>query len=92
MLLQNPDDLFFRKSIALHVLILVLGQGELQTGLSPRGKVSDFVACLGVDLGVLIAVAVFFGNEVRDIREVARHTQSEQSGSVRVISPPVFAP
>jgi hypothetical protein len=39
VLLQNPDDLFFRKSIALHALVLVLGQSELQTGLSPRGKV-----------------------------------------------------
>src|SRR3954451_19826512 len=40
VLLQNPDDLFFRKTIALHALVLVLGQSELQTGLSPRGKVT----------------------------------------------------
>jgi len=40
VLLQDPDDLLFRKTIALHALVLVLGQSELQTGLSPRGKVS----------------------------------------------------
>ena len=40
MLLQNPDDLLFRKAIALHALVLVLGQNELHTGLSPRGKVT----------------------------------------------------
>jgi hypothetical protein len=40
MLLQNSDDLLFRKAIALHALVLVLGQNELQTGLSPRGNVS----------------------------------------------------
>nr|GAJ37577.1 insertion element ISR1 hypothetical 30.8 kDa protein A [Bradyrhizobium sp. DOA9] len=40
MLLQNPDDLFFRKSAALHALVLVVGQSELQTGLSPWGKVT----------------------------------------------------
>jgi hypothetical protein len=40
VLFQNPDDLFFRKPFALHALVLVLGQSELQTGLSPRGKVT----------------------------------------------------
>jgi hypothetical protein len=40
VLLQNSDDLFFRKPYALHALVLVLGQSELQTGLSPRGKVN----------------------------------------------------
>ena len=39
VLFQNPDDLSFRKPFALHALVLVLGQSELQTGLSPRGKV-----------------------------------------------------
>jgi hypothetical protein len=39
MLLQNPDDLLFRKPAALHALVLVVGQNELQTGLSPWGKV-----------------------------------------------------
>ena len=39
VLLQNPDDLLFRKAVALHALVLVLGQNELQTGLSPRGNV-----------------------------------------------------
>ncbi|WP_167768362.1 hypothetical protein, partial [Bradyrhizobium sp. MOS001] len=34
-----PDDLLFRKAAALHALVLVVGQNELQTGLNPRGKV-----------------------------------------------------
>jgi hypothetical protein len=44
VLLQDPDDLLFRKTIALHALVLVLGQSELQTGLSPRGKVTDIAS------------------------------------------------
>ncbi|MGY3408374.1 hypothetical protein ACVWZV_004487 [Bradyrhizobium sp. GM5.1] len=32
---------FFRKSLALHALVLVLGQSELQTGLSLWGKVTS---------------------------------------------------
>ncbi len=40
VLLQNPDDLLFRKATALHALVLVLGQSELQTGLSSWGKVT----------------------------------------------------
>ena len=40
MLLQDPDDLLFRKAAALHALVLVVGQNELQTGLNPRGKVT----------------------------------------------------
>src|SRR5437868_3963633 len=39
VLLQNSDDLLFRKAAALHALVLVVGQNELQTGLSPWGKV-----------------------------------------------------
>src|SRR3954471_2330339 len=50
VLLQNPDDLFFRKTIALHALVLVLGQSELQTGLSPRGKVTHDAAGSGFGL------------------------------------------
>jgi len=38
MLLQNPDDLLFRKATALHALVLVMGQGELQPGLSRTGQ------------------------------------------------------
>jgi len=41
VLLQNPDDLLFRKAIALHALILVAGQSELQSGLSRWGKVTS---------------------------------------------------
>jgi hypothetical protein len=40
VLLQNPDGLLCRKTTGLHALVLVLGQSELQTGLSPKGKVS----------------------------------------------------
>jgi hypothetical protein len=39
MLLQDSDDLLFRKAATLHALVLVWGQNELQTGLSPWGKV-----------------------------------------------------
>jgi hypothetical protein len=35
MLLQNPDDLLFRKAAALHVLVLVVA--------SPRGKVTSYM-------------------------------------------------
>jgi hypothetical protein len=35
-----PDDLLFRKATALHALVLVMGQSELQPGLSPRGNVT----------------------------------------------------
>jgi hypothetical protein len=34
-------DSCFRKAAALHALVLVVGQNELQTGLSPRGKVTS---------------------------------------------------
>jgi hypothetical protein len=43
MLLQNSDDLLFRKANALHALVLVMGQSE-QPGLSPRGNVSPEIA------------------------------------------------
>jgi hypothetical protein len=33
-------NLLFRKATALHALVLVLGQSELQTGLGQRGKVT----------------------------------------------------
>ncbi|WP_274162021.1 hypothetical protein, partial [Bradyrhizobium sp. WBAH23] len=39
VLLQDPDNLLFRKAATLHALVLVVGQNELQTGLSPGGKV-----------------------------------------------------
>nr|WP_157158492.1 recombinase family protein [Bradyrhizobium sp. WSM1253] len=45
MLLQDPDDLLFRKAAALHALVLVVGQNELQTGLNPRGKVRSSRRC-----------------------------------------------
>lgn len=38
VLLQDPDDPFFRKPIAFHALALVMDQSELQTGLGTRGK------------------------------------------------------
>src|SRR3977135_2107028 len=43
VLFQNPDDLLFRKATALHALVLVMGQSELQPGLSPRGNVTGLV-------------------------------------------------
>jgi hypothetical protein len=44
VLLQDADDLFFRKSTALHILVLRLSQNELQTGLSRGGKVRTIEA------------------------------------------------
>ena len=37
--LQYTHDLIFRETAAFHVLVLVVGQKELQTGLAPRGNV-----------------------------------------------------
>jgi hypothetical protein len=54
MLLQDPDDLLFRKAAALHALVLVVGQNELQTGLNPRGKVK------GCKVSAIAAVGVAF--------------------------------
>jgi hypothetical protein len=34
----NIPMMLFRKTIALHALVLVVGQSELQTGLSPWAK------------------------------------------------------
>jgi hypothetical protein len=36
--LQNFDDLLFREAAALHVLVLSMGQNELQSGLDRRGQ------------------------------------------------------
>ncbi|WP_296075708.1 hypothetical protein, partial [uncultured Agrobacterium sp.] len=41
VLLQNADDLFVCKTVALHSLVLSMGQSLLQNGLVQRGKVSD---------------------------------------------------
>ncbi|WP_194468750.1 hypothetical protein [Bradyrhizobium sp. CCBAU 53340] len=49
VLLQNPNNLFFRKPASLHALVLVMGQSELQTGLRPWGKVT--VDDAGRDVG-----------------------------------------
>ena len=38
--LQNSDDLLFLKA-GFQALVLVVGQGELQSGLSPWGKVTS---------------------------------------------------
>lgn len=38
--LQNSDDLLFREAATFHVLVLSMGQNELQTGLGQRGKVT----------------------------------------------------
>ena len=50
VLFQNPDDLLFRKTTALHALVLVVGQSELQPGLSQRGNVSADLGIGGVVL------------------------------------------
>jgi signal transduction histidine kinase len=46
VLLQDADDLLFRETAAPHVLVLSMGQNELQTGLSQRGNVRPAVHTL----------------------------------------------
>ncbi|WP_222399245.1 hypothetical protein, partial [Rhizobium leguminosarum] len=41
VLLQYADDLFVCETIALHPLVLSMGQSLLQNGLFQRGKVND---------------------------------------------------
>ncbi len=41
VLLQNPDVLFVCETIALHSLVLSMGQSLLQNGLFQRGKVTS---------------------------------------------------
>ncbi|OCJ51108.1 hypothetical protein A6U92_05585 [Agrobacterium rubi] len=41
VLLQNADDLFVCKTVALHSLVLSMGQSLLQNGLFQRGKVTS---------------------------------------------------
>ena len=38
--LQNSDDLLFGEAATFHLLVLSMGQNELQTGLDQRGKVT----------------------------------------------------
>ena len=38
VLLQNPEDLLFRKAAALHALVLVVGRSELSTWIKLVGK------------------------------------------------------
>ena len=45
VLLQYPDNLLFTETAALHALVLMLGQNELQTGLGRRGKVTGNIGC-----------------------------------------------
>ncbi|WP_210178732.1 hypothetical protein, partial [Ensifer sp. Root74] len=40
VLLQNDDDLFVCETVALHSLVLSMGQSLLQNGLFQRGKVN----------------------------------------------------
>ncbi|CCM80404.1 hypothetical protein AS026_15915 [Rhizobium altiplani] len=47
VLLQNADDLFVCETIALHSLVLSMGQSLLQNGLFQRGKVKDLVQIVG---------------------------------------------
>src|SRR5262245_17394450 len=58
MLLQDSDDLLFRKAASLHALVLVLGQNELQTGVSPRGKVTGNLAGGGCHRHYVASVGV----------------------------------
>jgi hypothetical protein len=52
MLLQNADDLFVCKTVALHSLVLSMGQSLLQNGLFQRGKVTGGKQVNDIDGGV----------------------------------------
>ncbi len=45
VLLQNDDDLFVCETVALHSLVLSMGQSLLQNGLFQRGKVRGAENC-----------------------------------------------
>ncbi|WP_222308614.1 hypothetical protein, partial [Rhizobium leguminosarum] len=45
VLLQYADDLFVCETIALHPLVLSMGQSLLQNGLFQRGKVRGHHLC-----------------------------------------------
>lgn len=47
--LQNPNDLLFSESTAFYILVLVLAQNELQTGLGRGGKVTIFLLLFEFD-------------------------------------------
>src|SRR3954449_2685740 len=51
------DDLLFRKSAALFALVLVLGQSEVQTGLSPRGRSAKKWPRLGAIFELVVPVS-----------------------------------
>ncbi|WP_189638041.1 hypothetical protein, partial [Rhizobium sp. R693] len=44
VLLQDANDLFVCETVALHSLVLSMGQSLLQNGLFQRGKVIDYLA------------------------------------------------
>jgi hypothetical protein len=60
MLLQNPNDLLFGKSLALHRLALLKGQTPAQLGLNCGGKVTVHTAPADSEKALRIKV-----NEVR---------------------------
>jgi len=55
VLLQNADDLFVCETIALHSLVLSMGQSLLQNGLFQRGKVNNKTQGLEAQLELLEA-------------------------------------
>ncbi|MBD9499022.1 hypothetical protein, partial [Ensifer sp. ENS01] len=72
VLLQNDDDLFVCETVALHSLVLSMGQSLLQNGLFQRGKVNGskaeegFPRCLVLDTMLSTAGASVPG-KVRDL-------------------------
>ncbi|WP_298474475.1 hypothetical protein, partial [Phreatobacter sp.] len=74
VLLQDPDDLLFREAAAPHVLVLSMGQNELQTGLSQRGNVS----CTGNPTRVGSQVAKQDSGEVVGCRGEEQRNKDER--------------
>jgi len=69
VLLQDRDDLFFRKAIALHALVLSAGQNELQAGLGQRGKVSRSPSCFTIVSLCYKADNLFSRHIIRSIKD-----------------------
>ncbi|WP_205930968.1 hypothetical protein, partial [Rhizobium leguminosarum] len=68
VLLQYADDLFVCETIALHPLVLSMGQSLLQNGLFQRGKVNADHVC--IDEILVFAVRGFHVLSIWDLVSV----------------------
>jgi hypothetical protein len=82
VLLQNADDLLFRKAATLHALVLAGGQNELQAGLRPRGKVTagDFMSSASTRCSIRVGRRITLRSSAL---RTARRSQQEYSHNDR---------